>query len=224
MDVVVSTKEMEEAGRGNPPRGGISAKSMRATFDAVFPVHLERANIKLSPAERQTVSSSIDQVMQRVAQPPELPINITDAVDGFVTSVTRVLSAHGSGDVPIRIPDPRDRPGPPADKAEENLIDMASGGANIEPGANLSLVPPEGPIEPARIERFATDFRSALRLEAIQRRTAPPRLRVLVTNAARRVAGPMDLLSRIRLSISEEGFEWTAIDSEDKTISRLVPE
>jgi len=55
-------------------------------------------------------------------------------------------------------------------------------------------------------------------------RELPPRLSVLVTKKDLMEMKNPDLLSRVRLTISEEGQEWTVIESEGKSNDRLVPE
>jgi hypothetical protein len=81
-----------------------------------------------------------------------------------------------------------------------------------------------GAVEPARLEKFADELKAAARLEFLNLRKAPPRLLVLVTTAELREAGPQELLAHLHLSISEEAFEWTMIESQGKSHDRLVPE
>lgn len=71
---------------------------------------------------------------------------------------------------------------------------------------------------------FFNDLRNSARLELLNLWAAPPRLQVLVTTAELREAGPRELLAQLRLSISEEAFEWSMGDSQGKQISKLVPE
>lgn len=81
-----------------------------------------------------------------------------------------------------------------------------------------------GAVEPARLEKLADELKAAVRLEFLNLRKAPPRLLVLVTTAEMREAGPQELLAHLHLSISEEAFEWTVIESQGKSYDRLVPE
>lgn len=71
---------------------------------------------------------------------------------------------------------------------------------------------------------FAAELREATRLEFLKLRTTPPRLTVLVTSAEIREAGTAENLTRLRLKVSEQGLEWTTIESEGATRDRLVPE
>jgi hypothetical protein len=79
-------------------------------------------------------------------------------------------------------------------------------------------------VESPRLERLEGALKDAVRQEFLNVRTAPPRLSVQVTTAELREAGPQDLLAQLHLSISEEGFEWSVVESQGKTTSRLVPE
>ncbi len=81
-----------------------------------------------------------------------------------------------------------------------------------------------GAVEAIRLEKFMDELKAAARLEFLNLRQAPPRLLVLVTTAELREAGPRELLAQLHLSISEEAFEWTMIESQGKSYDRLVPE
>jgi hypothetical protein len=81
-----------------------------------------------------------------------------------------------------------------------------------------------GPVESIRLEKLADEIKTAARREFLNLRQAPPRLHVLVTTAELREAGPQELLAHLHLSISEEGMEWTVIESQGKSQDKLVPE
>jgi hypothetical protein len=81
-----------------------------------------------------------------------------------------------------------------------------------------------GALESVRLEKLANELKTAVRLEFLNLRQAPPRLLVLVTTAELREAGPQELLAHFHLSISEEAFEWTVIESHGKSLDKLVPE
>jgi hypothetical protein len=81
-----------------------------------------------------------------------------------------------------------------------------------------------GPLEPKHIEAMGERLRADARREFLNLRPPPPRLQVLVTTAEVKEAGPPDILARFRLTVSEEGVEWTVITSDGKTQERLVPE
>jgi hypothetical protein len=79
-------------------------------------------------------------------------------------------------------------------------------------------------VDAAALESLRENLASQARLAFLNLREAPPRLQVLVTTSELRQAGPSDLLARLHLSISEEGFEWTMIESAGASSARLVPE
>jgi hypothetical protein len=79
-------------------------------------------------------------------------------------------------------------------------------------------------IESARIPKLEAELKAAARLESLKLRKPPPRLNVLVTTKEIREAGPSEAMTRIRLKISEQAFEWTTIESESGSQDRLVPE
>lgn len=66
------------------------------------------------------------------------------------------------------------------------------------------------------------ELRRLVRRTAIELQTPPPRLDVGVTPEEIRDAG--DAVTRIQLRISEEGLEWTSIETDGRTIDRLVME
>lgn len=79
---------------------------------------------------------------------------------------------------------------------------------------------PELDIAPS----VAAELNEAARLEFLKVRTPPPRLTVLVTSSELRETGNGDNLVRVRLKVSEQGVEWTTIESEGVRRDRLVPE
>lgn len=81
-----------------------------------------------------------------------------------------------------------------------------------------------GAVESERLSKFMEELKTAARVEFLNLRQAPPRLHVLVTTAELREAGPRELLVQLHLSISEEAFEWTMIETNGRTLDRLVPE
>ncbi|MBI4517002.1 MAG: hypothetical protein HY699_14430 [Deltaproteobacteria bacterium] len=83
---------------------------------------------------------------------------------------------------------------------------------------------PKSTAEPAIVTPIGAEFREAVRLEFLKLRTPPPRLTVLVTSAEIREAGTTENLTRLRLKVSEQGVEWTTIESEGVRHDRLVPE
>ena len=79
-------------------------------------------------------------------------------------------------------------------------------------------------MEPDAIQRLETELRETTRLEFLKRRPPPPRLNVLATTQEIREAGPSEVITRIRLKVTEQAMEWTSIESDGQTQERLVPE
>jgi hypothetical protein len=71
---------------------------------------------------------------------------------------------------------------------------------------------------------FASELQEAVRTEFLKLRTSPPRLIVIVTSAEIREAGTTENVTRFRLKVSEEGVEWTTIESPGVRADRLIPE
>jgi hypothetical protein len=86
------------------------------------------------------------------------------------------------------------------------------------------LRPRPNTAEPAISAAIGAELADAVRIEFLKLRTPPPRLVVLVTSAEIREFGTADNLARLRLKVSEQGVEWTTIESEGVRRDRLVPE
>lgn len=80
------------------------------------------------------------------------------------------------------------------------------------------------PIEKRRIETLDTELRNAVKLEFLKLRQPPPRLNVLATTQEIREAGPSEIVTRIKLRLTEQAVEWTSVESEGQKQDRLVPE
>ena len=78
--------------------------------------------------------------------------------------------------------------------------------------------------EPAIARSLEIALKEAVRLEFLKLRTAPPRLTVSVTSAEIREAGTPENVTRLRLKVTEQGVEWTTIESDGVRRDRLVPE
>ena len=78
--------------------------------------------------------------------------------------------------------------------------------------------------QPVVSPQSATELKETVRREFLKLRTLPPRLAVLVTSKEIREAGTTENLMRLRLKVSEQGVEWTTIESEGVQQDRLVPE
>ena len=78
--------------------------------------------------------------------------------------------------------------------------------------------------EPIAIDALASGLKSAVRREFLKVRTPPPRLLALVTSAEIREAGTSENVTRLNLKLSEQGVEWTTIETNGVSRDRLVPE
>jgi hypothetical protein len=74
------------------------------------------------------------------------------------------------------------------------------------------------------LEPLATRLREVVRQEFLKARTPPPRLIALVTSAEIREAGTSENVTRLSLKLSEQGLEWTTIETDGVSRDRLVPE
>jgi hypothetical protein len=101
-----------------------------------------------------------------------------------------------------------------ADRIAETLIDVLT-----------SLSHKQTAIPEGAVRSLAEDLPLALQSEFTKYLGKPSRIKALVTTAELREIGPADILARIHLTISEQGVEWTSIES-DKGLQkrRLVPE
>jgi hypothetical protein len=82
-------------------------------------------------------------------------------------------------------------------------------------------------VDPDRrklLEDGAPQLANAVRREFVKLRGAPPRLDVAVTSSEIREAGNSGNVTRLRLKISEQGVEWTTVESGGVQQDRLVPE
>jgi hypothetical protein len=78
--------------------------------------------------------------------------------------------------------------------------------------------------DPTWLQVFESELRAAALALFPDKSPTPSRLLVQVTNTALRDAGPAELMTRLRLSISEDAVEWTTVESQGQTVERLLPE
>lgn len=111
------------------------------------------------------------------------------------------------------------------------LTEIAVSVSRIADDLTSAAVRAIGEFKPAKgVEKtilsssFSTDLREAVRREFLKLRTAPPRLSVLVTSQEIREGGTAENVVRLRLKVSEQGMEWTTIESDGIQQDRLVPE
>ncbi|TCV85904.1 hypothetical protein [Sulfurirhabdus autotrophica] len=79
-------------------------------------------------------------------------------------------------------------------------------------------------MKPEKQAELEARLNDVLRVELIKIRKPPARLNVLVTTAEIREAGPSEVITHLRLKISEEAFEWTTIESDEGKDDRLIIE
>jgi len=99
----------------------------------------------------------------------------------------------------------------------DELTAAAVGALRVETGGAPSA-------RPAIPEEQVLELKESVRKEFVRLRTAPPRLTVLVTSAEIREAATQDNLTRMRLKITEQGVEWTSVESNGVRQDRLIPE
>ncbi|MEA1965779.1 MAG: hypothetical protein U9N05_00650 [Euryarchaeota archaeon] len=75
-----------------------------------------------------------------------------------------------------------------------------------------------------RIEKLESGLKTGLYTEFSKFLKAPNRLNVAITTAELREAGSSEVMANIHLSITEDAFEWTMVEHDGKSQSRLVPE
>jgi hypothetical protein len=78
----------------------------------------------------------------------------------------------------------------------------------------------EGTLHKIDAEQLKLEARS----ELLKLRSAPPRLDVIVSSAEIREGASADNVTRIRLKITEQGFEWTSVGTNGDKRDLLVPE
>lgn len=78
--------------------------------------------------------------------------------------------------------------------------------------------------DPARLQGFEEGLRAEALAAFPGRTVESPRVLVQVTNTALRDAGSPELMTRLRLSISEDAVEWTTVESQGQTVEKLLPE
>ena len=81
-----------------------------------------------------------------------------------------------------------------------------------------------GIVESEKKIAFEARIKDAMRVEMVKLRKPQPRLFALVTTSEVKEAGPNEVITRLRLKVLEEGFEWTTIESGDDKVDRLIIE
>jgi len=88
----------------------------------------------------------------------------------------------------------------------------------------MELMKPAESGHPAAGSGVEEALQRQIGLEFVKLQPPPPRLQVIVTTAQLKGFGPPQNLSRLQLTISEEGVEWTQTDPTDASTKRLLPE
>lgn len=150
----------------------------REIFDRLLGLHLEKAGVQLSGAQKAGIDSALSQVATHIAADKEVP--------GPVTLADTLSAAVGEA---LR-------------------------------GARSAKKEAAQPW----LEPLVRDLTTATREEFVRLQSLPARLQVLATASELKDAGPVERLVRINVSITEDAFEWTTVESDGKTETRLVPE
>jgi hypothetical protein len=74
------------------------------------------------------------------------------------------------------------------------------------------------------VDVLAEHLREAVPREFLKVRPPPPRLLALVTSAEIRDGGGADNVTHLNIKLSEQGVEWTTIETDGVARDRLVPE
>ena len=100
----------------------------------------------------------------------------------------------------------------------ETAVDINRNADELTSAAMAVLGTPDAPV----VDPVA--LKNDVRLAFLQLRTPPPRLDVIVSSAEIREGASNDNVTRIRLKITEQGVEWTSIETNGEMQDRLVPE
>ena len=73
-------------------------------------------------------------------------------------------------------------------------------------------------------EAFLARFTDTARSRLLTLHPGPQEINVIVNNAELRDMGPLELMTRIQVTLTEEGMEWKQIESGGEALSRLRPE
>lgn len=79
-------------------------------------------------------------------------------------------------------------------------------------------------IDPRKLAELEEKLRTTVQIEFLKVRKLPLRLDTRITSAQIKEAGPSEVITRLRLKLVEESFEWTTIETDGETQDRLVIE
>lgn len=80
------------------------------------------------------------------------------------------------------------------------------------------------PMDTQKKNKFRSDLKELARSEFLKVCKPPARLEAMVKTSEVREAGAGEILTRIQLKLSEDGFEITTVESEGVFQERLIPE
>jgi len=98
IDAPVVIKEMDEPRAGELPRGAPSLADMRKAFDKVLKKRLSEERIRLKPAQREKLKSTLDKKMDSLAQPAEIAVDVIRVADEL-SNAASVTLAESDGPV-----------------------------------------------------------------------------------------------------------------------------
>jgi hypothetical protein len=83
---------------------------------------------------------------------------------------------------------------------------------------------PERVLKGTERARFVEDLRTLARVELLNLLPSPLRVKVLTNTEDLRELGPLEVLTRIQLNITEQGLEWKGDESKTGNGKKLLPE
>lgn len=97
LDLPVVIKEAEVPAPGESPRGGLKLDDLRRRFDELLTTHLQRAEIKLSAAERSRLSEVLDARAASAAGPTEFGVDVHRIADDLTSAALGVVGQVRAG-------------------------------------------------------------------------------------------------------------------------------
>ena len=154
----------------------------------------------------ETIRKSFDKSLalviknKRIRLKPEQRKNLNQVIDKAIESIEQPLEV---------------------DVDTNRIADLLS---RVATKSLTEILAPRDKAGTKRIKDFSKELKAGVRIALIKTRTPPPRLSVLVTTSEIREAGPDEVITHLRLKISEESMEWTTIDTDGEMKERLIPE
>lgn len=215
----------------------ITIARMHADLEAVriaelYSDHPLLRNMPIPHFRLPHVEMDIPVVVKQMEEQPEEELpkgapSLTDMRNMFDTVVGKILvedSIRLKPDARKRLKLKMDRKIIDLYQPREVAIDTNRVADELSKTASEDLTETGGLIDPSRQPELEERLKKGARTEFHKLRKPIPRLHVLVTTSEIREAGPSENILRINLKITEEGFEWTTIESEGKRRDKLVIE